>query len=141
MSIFVGLVAAHQDSTFLHTTPLTTLGFWIPLEQCTTNNGCLWAQPGSHNHGLLAGRRMIRDGKGGVTFTGEQPVYDEAKFVPLEIDAGTLVVLHGSLVHKSDENRSPLSRHAYTFHIVDSTATYDSLNWLQPSPTLPFPAL
>lgn len=37
------------------------------------------------------------------------------RFVPLTVTAGTMVVLHGHLVHWSDENRSDRSRHAYTW--------------------------
>ena len=36
------------------------------------------------------------------------------ELVPLEVPAGTLVVLHGLLPHWSDANRSGRSRHAYT---------------------------
>lgn len=136
-----GVVVPHQDSTFLHTDPLSTLGFWIPMEDCSTANGCLWALPGSHAGGLANGRRMVRDGQGGVTFTAAEATVEERGFVPLEMEAGTMVVLHGSLVHKSDENKSPRSRHAYTFHVVEAGAHYDKLNWLQPSPSLPFPPL
>ena len=129
----------HRDSTFLHTDPLSTLGFWIPLEDCTTKNGCLHAIPGSHRQPLH--RRMVRAPGGGITFTSEEPAYNSADFVPLEIPTGSLVLLHGSLVHKSDENKSAMSRHAYTWHVIDGTAHYDALNWLQPSSTLPFPPL
>ena len=34
-----GVVKAHQDSTFIHTAPDTTTGFWIALEDCTKDNG------------------------------------------------------------------------------------------------------
>lgn len=50
---------------------------------------------------------------------------------PLEAEAGTLVVLHGRLPHLSHENTSPVSRHAYALHLIDSTCTYAQDNWLQ----------
>jgi hypothetical protein len=34
-----GEVPEHNDSTFLYTDPPTALGFWIPLEACTPENG------------------------------------------------------------------------------------------------------
>lgn len=43
-----GKVSIHQDSTFLYDDPLTLVGFWIPLQDATINNGCLWGLPGSH---------------------------------------------------------------------------------------------
>lgn len=55
-----GVVVPHQDSTFVHTSPQSTIGFWVPLQDCTTTNGCLKMRPGSQNQGLLSGRRMVR---------------------------------------------------------------------------------
>jgi phytanoyl-CoA hydroxylase len=51
--------------------------------------------------------------------------------VPLEVPAGTLVVLHGLLPHRSDTNRSPRSRHAYSVHVIEAAAHYPADNWLQ----------
>lgn len=43
-----GEVTPHQDSTFLYTNPISAIGFWFALEDCTPTNGCLWFIPGSH---------------------------------------------------------------------------------------------
>lgn len=42
-------VTPHRDSTFLYTEPPSALGLWIPLEDCTLENGCLQFVPKSHN--------------------------------------------------------------------------------------------
>ena len=128
----------HQDSTFLHTSPLTTLGFWVPLEACSKQNGCLWVVPGSHHSGLAT--RWVRSTTG-MRFTGTAANLPPDSYIPVEIDAGTLVLIHGELVHRSDENRAAVSRHAYTWHVINSNAEYDELNWLQPTAQLPFPPL
>lgn len=48
-----GEVTAHQDSTFLYTTPRQTcLGLWLALHPATLENGCLWVRPGSHREGV-----------------------------------------------------------------------------------------
>ncbi|XP_006821300.1 phytanoyl-CoA dioxygenase domain-containing protein 1-like [Saccoglossus kowalevskii] len=55
---------------------------------------------------------------------------------------GSMVVIHGEVIHKSELNTSDKSRHIYTFHICEShNTTYSKRNWLQPSESLPFPAL
>ena len=53
---------------------------------------------------------------------------------------GDLVLIHGSVLHKSEKNRSPNTRFAYTFHMIDSPphVTYDEKNWLQPTKAMPF---
>lgn len=45
-------VKPHQDATYLHTEPISITGFWIPTEDATLENGCLWFIKGSHQNGL-----------------------------------------------------------------------------------------
>lgn len=54
-----GEVVPHQDSTFLYTTPRPTcVGLWLALDDATEENGCIYASPGSHVHGIK--RRFVR---------------------------------------------------------------------------------
>ncbi len=128
-----GEVVSHQDATFLYTEPMTCTGLWLALEDATLENGCLWALPGGHRLGLK--RRFVRTPGGGTAFEClDEAPFPEAQMVPLEVKAGTLVVLHGLLPHRSGENRSPRSRHAYSVHLVESAAHYPAENWLQRRP-------
>lgn len=43
-----GEVVPHQDSTFIYTQPLSTVGFWFALDDCNLENGTLEFIPGSH---------------------------------------------------------------------------------------------
>lgn len=131
-----GEVTCHQDATFLYTEPMTVTGFWFALEDATLENGCLWAIPGGHKLGLK--KRFSRAEGGGTKMEvlDESP-WPEDLLTPLEVKAGTLVVLHGLLPHMSYANRSPKSRHAYTLHIVDGGAEYPATNWLQRSEEMP----
>lgn len=49
-----------------------------------------------------------------------------------EVKAGTLVLIHGNILHKSEKNVSGKSRFIYTFHVIDGQEKYDERNWLQP---------
>ncbi|KAK4484158.1 hypothetical protein RD792_011378 [Penstemon davidsonii] len=119
-----GEVVPHQDNSFLYTDPPTCTGLWLALEDATIINGCLWAIPGSHKDGLV--RRFIRDDTG-VHFDNPSPSYDQKDFVPIEVKAGSLVVIHGDLIHQSFENKSSSSRHAYSLHVVDT----DGCKWAE----------
>jgi len=66
---------------------------------------------GSHQQGVH--RRFLRAPDGAVSFDAPSPAFDDSQFVPVEVPAGSLVLLHGANVHLSKENTSPLSRHAY----------------------------
>ena len=131
-----GEVTCHQDSTFLYTEPIDIIGLWFALEEATIENGCLWAIPGGHRRGLKS--RWVRSRNGGMEFE----IYDnepwpENELVPLEVKKGSLILLHGLLPHRSFENRSPNSRHAYTLHLIHAGAKYPGDNWLQRSATMP----
>ncbi len=134
-----GEVGWHQDSTFLYTEPLSVVGLWFALEDATLENGCLWALPGGHKDPLRERWRRRPDGQGGDALVMER--LDEtpwpATAVPLEVPKGTLVVLHGKLPHGSGPNRSAVSRHAYTLHLIDGVCAYPADNWLQRGPDLP----
>ncbi|KAG2210355.1 hypothetical protein INT47_003340 [Mucor saturninus] len=134
-----GLVPDHQDSSFLYTDPLSAVGFWFALEECTETNGCLWFIPGSHKTTPIT-KRFIRDPEGsGTKFTNDEPIkFDPAEYVKIPVEAGTLVLIHGNVIHKSAPNYSKHSRYIYTFHVIEGNAHYPADNWLQPQGDTPF---
>ncbi|KAF9244867.1 hypothetical protein BU15DRAFT_71234 [Melanogaster broomeanus] len=155
-----GAVPEHNDSTFLYTSPPTALGFWIPLERCTPINGALSFLPGSHLTTPIT-KRFIRMPGGGTGFeqisSPALPKSDidasaislaeesasEENYILEPCEPGDLVLIHGSVLHKSERNTSSQTRYAYTFHMIDTPpyARYDEKNWLQPTPSMPFPKI
>ena len=128
-----GEVRWHQDASFFETTPISVTTFWFALEDAHLGNGCLWVAPGGHAGPLR--ERFVRSGdSAGIERLDATPWPDGASRLPLEVSAGTLVVFHGLLPHYSAANRSALSRHAYTLHATDGTASYSAGNWLQHAP-------
>jgi phytanoyl-CoA hydroxylase len=131
-----GEVTCHQDSTFLYTEPTDIAGLWFALEDATLENGCLWAIPGGHRSGLKS--RWVRSPGGSMAFRNfDSTPWPEEKLVPLEVRKGTLIVLNGLLPHRSLENKSAKSRHAYTLHLISGKAKYPSDNWLQRPHSMP----
>ena len=138
-----GRVPPHQDSVFLYTDPPSAVGFWYALEDCTVDNGCLSFAPGSHKRAPIR-NRFVRspDGKG-TTFASNtcsewpsslqrENEVDDEEYELGEVKAGTLVLIHGNILHKSEKNTSKKGRMIYTFHCIEGLATYDERNWLQP---------
>lgn len=133
-----GEVRWHQDASFFDTEPITVTTFWFALEDATRDNGCLWAQPGGHRGPLR--ERFVREGRRAwmeALDSTPWPDADGTSGVPLEVEAGSLVVFHGRLPHYSAANRSPRSRHAYTLHVTDAGSLYSARNWLQRGAHLP----
>lgn len=133
----------HQDSTFLYTNPPSAVGFWIALEDATVSNGCLSFAAGSHKRAPVSSR-FVRtdDGKWtgfaeveGARFPAGEEAREEERdeeYTLGEVRAGTLVLIHGNLLHKSEKNLSGKSRFIYTFHVIEGENEYDGRNWLQP---------
>ncbi|CAA6664890.1 unnamed protein product [Spirodela intermedia] len=130
-----GEVVPHQDNSFLFTEPPSCLGLWLALEDASVSNGCLWPflaprRVSVHlacTDGLV--RRFIRDDDG-VHFDKPSQTYNRDEFIPLEVRAGSLVVIHGDLVHQSFENQSRKSRHALSLHAVETDGcTWAADNW------------
>jgi ectoine hydroxylase-related dioxygenase (phytanoyl-CoA dioxygenase family) len=141
-----GAVPPHQDSTFLYTNPPSAVGFWYALEDATLENGCLSFLPGSHRWAPVEKRLVRKSGDAGTEMVdNEGPRFpqgaeygverreDEGSYVPGEVKAGDLVLIHGNLLHKSEKNLSQKGRIIYTFHIIEGDGReYDKRNWLQP---------
>jgi phytanoyl-CoA hydroxylase len=125
-----GEVVWHQDASFLISDPPSVVGFWWALEDATRDNGCLWVAPGAHRGPLR--ERYVRSDDGFVTERLDATPWPSGDATrALEVPAGTLVVFHGHLPHASAPNRSARSRLAYTLHVVEGTAAWSPLNWLQ----------
>ncbi len=136
-----GEVRWHQDASFFESDPVTVTTFWFALEDATLQNGCLWTEPGGHRgpRGVLR-ERFVREGRKAWMEQIDAtpwPAADSAQAIPLEVEAGSLVVFHGLLPHYSAANRSARSRHAYTLHVTDGASRYSPRNWLQRDETLP----
>ena len=162
-----GVVTSHQDSCFLHTEPrLSCLGLWLALDDADVENGCLWVRPGSHTEPLR--RRFVKnpkyDGSRGsiepptkfiqlspddTKWEGTLPgdtIEDltRAGFIPVPVEAGDVVGIHGSVDHLSLPNTSLHPRHSYQLHLVEGPANgvyWSKDNWLQYKDNKPFPRL
>jgi phytanoyl-CoA hydroxylase len=126
------------------------VGFWIALEDATRSNGCLSFAAGSHMRSSIR-ERFVRV-NGGKEGTGFEKVDEEEErwqrafehegnyreeegreeeYTLGDVEAGTLVLIHGNLLHKSEKNLSQKGRMIYTFHVIEGDEEYDEKNWLQ----------
>ena len=143
-------VVPHQDGCSGFTDPPSCTTFWYALEDATIDNGCLAVAPGSHTTQPLTQRCCV--GRNGLPeFAGlAKPVYasiegssanaaapekdEEGNLVykPLEVKAGTLILMHGNLMHTSEANESGKSRVAFNFGVVEGSHGWLVDNYLQP---------
>ncbi|KAM3142374.1 hypothetical protein pb186bvf_005531 [Paramecium bursaria] len=113
-------VDMHTDNIYIISQPkLTCLGMWLAMDDATNENGCMWAFPGSHQNPTKYFSYLTEDKKSTV-YEGEKPDYSIlTNPVCLEAKKGTIIILHGDLVHYSSHNHSQNQRNAFTWHFID----------------------
>jgi ectoine hydroxylase-related dioxygenase (phytanoyl-CoA dioxygenase family) len=99
----------HQDNGYGRLEPPRDLTVWIALDDCTTENGCLWVLPGSERRGLLPHHEM--KGLRGM-------VIDEPG-VALPMRAGDAALFGSLLLHRSLPNRTETARVALYLRYCD----------------------
>jgi hypothetical protein len=133
-----GVVAWHQDySYWTRTIPLQHLTCWVGLDDATTENGCMYYVPKSHNWGLLEKPELAGEMDGLMEFLTEE---QKAAFnpVPIELKKGYGTFHHPLLVHGSYENRSDRSRRAFVLNMFADGTISDTEQTLMPgTPAIP----
>ncbi|KAL2849256.1 phytanoyl-CoA dioxygenase family protein [Aspergillus pseudoustus] len=147
-----GAVPPHRDSEFLYTDAPSAVGWWIALQDAGPGNATLGMYRGSHRRAdggveRRFVRKVNKEGEVcGTEFVGndgpkfprglevEEDLNMESEVEVLNVKAGSLVLIHGNVLHKSEKNTGDRSRFAYTFHVIEGVDgwVYDERNWLQP---------
>lgn len=110
-------LAAHQDWTIVDETKYVALNCWVPLCDVTKENGALCILPGSHFDNF----NVIRAPTLPFFFSGNDDLVMN-ELVPMEVKAGTAVILNQSVIHYSPPNRSQKIRKAITAGVKSAGA-------------------
>jgi len=102
-------LAIHQDWTIVDENNFVALNCWVPLCDVNMENGPIMVVPGSHYDHF----NVIRCPTLPFFFTGEDAMLVK-EAVPMEVKAGTAVILNQSVIHYSPPNRSSEVRKAIT---------------------------
>ncbi len=101
-----GSFSWHQDAGYHAIDPQEYLTLWIPLENATVENGCIWALPGSHKWGL---QEHLADAE-----TGDKVGYQgDEDGVPVPIAKGQAIAFSSMMLHRSGPNSTERPRRAY----------------------------
>ncbi|MFP4451358.1 MAG: phytanoyl-CoA dioxygenase family protein, partial [Rhodosalinus sp.] len=117
-----GATSWHQDAPLWPTIePQTPVSAWIPFDDATEENGCMWMVPGSHRWGdvqkYLATQNQLRTLAEfpGVGQGFEPPAHapiTEIEAVPCPVKRGEVHFHHSLTWHGSPQNRSTRPRRA-----------------------------
>lgn len=103
----------HQDEAFRADPNFyyETISFWLPLQVCTTDSGCMRYVPGTHRGEVISHRSPGGDTRIHVLECDEAPNLAEAVDCPLDVGGAT--VHHGRVIHSAGANLSDTDRYAY----------------------------
>ena len=109
----------HQDEAYWSPSLIfTNFSLWMPLQDVTVENGCLWFVPGSHEFDVWPHRSIGGDPRvhglevDEAKLTGEQrAILDKA--VPAPIPAGGCTIHLNRTLHYAGPNTSEVPRRAY----------------------------
>lgn len=116
----------HQDDAYAaRPVPLRTVHFWIPLQDASVENGCMWYLPGSHRRGLVPHEERIPPGASRILVASPA---DAGLAVPCPVPAGGAVAHGPRTLHRSGPNESAATRRAWIIHF----GAYGRLGVLHP---------
>ena len=98
--------AWHQDEDYIPTRDRSLCGAWIAMDDATTENGCLWIIPGSHQPGVLWDQHWHADRRFDCSHESVNFPYADEDAVPVEVKAGAVVFFNGYTLHRSLPNRA-----------------------------------
>src|ERR1700733_15340419 len=103
--------AWHQDEAYSgQAIPLRSVHFWIPLQEATVENGCMWFIPGSNHGGVgpqhVAPRRTAGPNQtpAGATITTDD--VDPTKAMACPLPVGSATVHHPLTLHYTGPNQT-----------------------------------
>jgi ectoine hydroxylase-related dioxygenase (phytanoyl-CoA dioxygenase family) len=99
----------HQDNFFVEASPDAFVSAWLALEDVTPKNGGLIVYPGSHVEPVLPTREVHVAGSSPDPNANRVETVLPANYQPLDLEvrAGTVVFLHGNVIHASHRNSTP----------------------------------
>jgi len=107
----------HQDSPYWPIEPMALCSCWLPLDDATLENGCMWVLPGRHDHALPH-----------VSVTDDYVIAEErldtTPGVSVPMRAGSGLFFHSLLPHYTAPNRSPHWRRAMVLSYMSARSRY-----------------
>ena len=122
--------AWHQDEDYIPTRDRSLCGAWIAMDDATTENGCLWIHPGSHQPGILWDQQWHGDRRFDCALESVNFPYADEDAIPVEVKAGAVVFFNGYTLHRSLPNRA---KSGYRRALVNHYMSAESLlPWHKP---------
>ncbi|MCC6484588.1 MAG: phytanoyl-CoA dioxygenase family protein [Armatimonadetes bacterium] len=107
----------HQDEAYWDSSlSYNSISIWVPLQEATVENGCMWFVPGSQNSPLLPHHSIGHDPRVHGLEVDREPMdaaVDLSSAVACPLPPGGATIHHNRTLHYTGPNTSPVPRRAY----------------------------
>ncbi|HLV79714.1 MAG TPA: phytanoyl-CoA dioxygenase family protein, partial [Chthonomonadaceae bacterium] len=107
----------HQDSPYWPIEPMALCSCWLPLDDATLENGCMWVLPGHHDRPLPH-----------VSVTDDYVIaedgLDTSEGIAVPMRAGSGLFFHSLLPHFTAPNRTRSWRRAMVLSYMSARSHY-----------------
>jgi len=117
----------HQDCAYFPIEPPNVVGFWIALDEATTENGCMWVLPGTHRE-AIPHTKIPEETFEDFGIPKDHAVFRQVAPVAVPLKPGDALVFHGLTVHGTEPNKSAKRRRALQLHYMDAHCRYTGVN-------------
>lgn len=112
----------HQDGSYWPLEPMEVITFWLALDQCDAENGCMKVIPRTQNKKLISKDDYVAQGEESAFDVAMDPsMIDEKDAVDIELNPGDIEIHHPNIFHGSHVNRSPRWRRGLTIRYIPTS--------------------
>lgn len=114
----------HEDSAYWRgwLDPIEVVTVWLAIDPSTTENGCMYIIPRTHNEGRMgySDYEPVDDQKNVFNTEIVAAQRDDSKAVAIELEPNQASLHDGRLIHGSPANTSPIRRCGYTMRYIST---------------------
>ena len=115
-------VAWHQDGSYWPLEPMEVITFWLSLDDCDAENGCLKVIPRTQNKKLISKDDYVKQGEeSAFEFAMDPSMIDESEAVDIALKPGDIEIHHPNIFHGSHVNESPRWRRGLTIRYIPTS--------------------
>lgn len=117
----------HQDFPYwpMEKSAGSAMSVWIPMQDVTVENGCMWFVPGSHKFGMHEVVPLGQDGIEDVLQLAEKKGFKNLEKVPVPLSKGDVTFHCGLTFHYAGPNKSDGRRRVLSIIYMPDGSVYN----------------
>lgn len=112
----------HLDNPYWSFSSKDSISIWIPFQDATMQNGCLYFLPGTHKTARFDPTKI---GPNMESLFQIYPEWSKIEPVAVPVKAGSVSIHNGLVAHAAGPNMTPRSRRAFALHFMPEGSKFN----------------